>query len=246
MIEFAALPRDRLSRSEIIEGVLAVLSLALVCGLAVFERWELLATIGPVALLFAPLLWLAARCRPVFASTAAFIVSLSIVWTTTFGIGYFGNPALSMADRVFGAQASILLVTLSALVLAALFAEIRDKRRLAEIALQASETQRYLIETERLAALGGLVAGVSHEINTPVGTSLTVASALAHRTAAFAEQIAAGEVRRSQLDEFAESCRDASNQLVANLQRAGELIQSFKQVAVDRSHVDRRTSISRS
>jgi signal transduction histidine kinase len=241
LIELAALPRDRLSRSEVIEGVLSVGALALVCGLAIFQRWELLATIGPVALLFAPLLWLAARCRPVFAATAAFIVSVSIVWTTTFGIGYFGNPGLSMADRVFGAQASILLVTLSALVLAALFAEIRDKRRLAEIALQASETQRYLIETERLAALGGLVAGVSHEINTPVGTSLTVASSLAHRCAAFADQIAGGEVRRSQLDEFADSCRDASSQLVANLQRAGELIQSFKQVAVDRSHADRRT-----
>jgi signal transduction histidine kinase len=241
LIEFAAAPRDRLSRSETIEGVLSVAALALVCGLAIFQRWELLATIGPVALLFAPLLWLAARCRPVFAAAAAFVVSLSIVWTTTFGIGYFGNPTLSMADRVFGAQASILLVTLSALVLAALFAEIRDKRRLAEIALQASETQRYLIETERLAALGGLVAGVSHEINTPVGTSLTVASSLARRSKAFADQIAAGEVRRSALDEFAESCRDASDQLVANLQRAGELIQSFKQVAVDRSHADRRS-----
>jgi signal transduction histidine kinase len=241
LIELAALPRDRPSRSEVIEGVLSVGALALVCGLAIFQRWELLATIGPVALLFAPLLWLAARCRPVFAAAAAFIVSLSIVWTTTFGIGYFGNPGLSMADRVFGAQASILLVTLSALVLAALFAEIRDKRRLAEIALQASETQRYLIETERLAALGSLVAGVSHEINTPVGTSLTVASSLAHRCVTFADQIAAGEVRRSQLDEFADSCRDASTQLVANLQRAGDLIQSFKQVAVDRSHSDRRT-----
>jgi signal transduction histidine kinase len=241
VIELAALPRDRLSRSEVIEGLLAVTSLALVCALAVFERWELLATIGPVALLFAPLLWLAARCRPVFAAAAAFIVSLSIVWTTTFGIGFFGNPSLSMDDRVFCAQASILLVTLSALVLAALFAEIRDKRRLAEIALQASETQRYLIETERLAALGGLVAGVSHEINTPVGTSLTVASALAHRCTSFADQIASGEVRRSQLDEFADSCRDASTQIVANLQRAGDLIQSFKQVAVDRSHADRRT-----
>jgi signal transduction histidine kinase len=240
LVELAALRRDRLSRSETIEGVLAVAALALVCGLAIFQRWELLATIGPVALLFAPLLWLAARCRPVFAAAAAFIVSLSIVWTTTFGIGYFGNPSFAIADRVFGAQASILLVTLSALVLAALFAENRDKRRLAEIALQASETQRYLIETERLAALGGLVAGVSHEINTPVGTSLTVASTLARRCASFAEEIAAGPVRRSVLDEFADSCRDASNQLVANLQRAGELIQSFKQVAADRSHADRR------
>src|SRR5262245_22187621 len=118
LIALAALPRDRLSRSEIIEGVLAVSALALVCALAVFERWELLATIGPVALLFAPLLWLAARCRPVFAAAAAFIVSLSIVWTTTFGIGYFGNPGLSMSERVLAAQISILIVTFGALVLA--------------------------------------------------------------------------------------------------------------------------------
>ena len=208
--------------------------------MAIFQRWELLATVGPVALLFAPLLWLAARCRPVFASAAAFIVSFSVVWTTTFGIGYFGNPGLSVAERVLAAQISILLVTISVLVLAALFSEIQDKRRLTEIALQASETQRYLIETERLAALGGLVAGVAHEINTPVGTSLTVASALAHRCDTFADQIASGEVRRSQLAEFADSCRDASSQLVGNFQRAGDLIESFKQVAADRSHADQR------
>jgi signal transduction histidine kinase len=168
-------------------------------------------------------------------------VNLSIVWTTTFGIGFFGNPDLPIAERVLAAQLSILLVTLGALILAALFAEIRDKRRLAESALQVSETQRYLIETERLAALGGLVAGVAHEINSPVGTSLTVASTLAHRCANFAEQIAAGPLRRSLLAEFADSCRDAADQLVANLQRAGDLIQSFKQVAVDGSHADRRS-----
>jgi signal transduction histidine kinase len=241
LIELVSASRDRPPLSEFVEGALAVAALALVSGLAIFLRSELLATVGPVAVLFAPLLWLAARCRPVFAAAAAFIVSLSIVWTTTFGIGYFGNPGLSMAERVQAAQVSILLVTIGASVLAALFAEIRDKRRLAEAALHASETQRYLIETERLAALGGLVAGVAHEINSPVGISLTVASTLAHRCTNFADQIVSGPVRRSLLAEFADGCRDAANQLVANLQRAGELIQSFKQVAVDRSHADRRT-----
>jgi signal transduction histidine kinase len=240
LIELASASRDRPPLSELVEGALAVAALALVSGLAIFLRSDFLATVGPVAVLFAPLLWLAARCRPVFAAAAAFIVSLSIVWTTTFGIGYFGNPGLSVAERVLAAQVSILLVTIGASVLAALFAEVRDKRRLAEAALHASEAQRYLIETERLAALGGLVAGVAHEINSPVGISLTVASTLAHRCANFADQIVSGPVRRSLLAEFADGCSDAANQLVANLQRAGDLIQSFKQVAVDRSLADRR------
>jgi signal transduction histidine kinase len=240
LIELGWAARDRPSLSELVEGALAVAALALVSGLAIFLQSELLTTVGPVAVMFAPLLWLAARCQPVFAAAAAFIVSLSIVWTTTFGIGYFGNPGLSMNERVLAAQFSILLVTIGTSVLAALFAEIRDKRRLAEAALHASETQRYLIETERLAALGSLVAGVAHEISSPIGTSLTVASTLAKRSADFTGQIASGQVRRALLVEFADGSRGAAEQLVANLQRAGGLIQSFKQVAVDRSSDDRR------
>jgi len=130
VIEFASAARARLSRSELIEGVLAVAALALMSGFAIFLRSELVATVVPIALLFPPLLWLAARCRPVFAATAAFVVSLLVVWTTTFSVGYFGNPVLPIAERVLAAQASILLVTLGALVLASLFAEIRDKSRL--------------------------------------------------------------------------------------------------------------------
>jgi signal transduction histidine kinase len=114
------------------------------------------------------------------------------------------------------------------------------ERKLVEAALHASETQRYLIETERLAALGGLVAGVAHEISGPIGTSLTVASTLARRSADFVDEISSGHLRRTLLAEFADGCRDAADQLVVNLQRAGGLIQSFKQVAVDRSSADRR------
>ena len=240
LIELASASRDRPPWGELVEGALTVAALALASGLAIFLQSELLANVGPVAVLFAPLLWLAARCRPVFAAAAAFIVSLSIVWTTTFGIGYFGNQGLSMDQRVGAAQFSILLVTLGASVLAALFAEIRDKRKLAEAALHASETQRYLIETERLAALGSLVAGVAHEISGPIGTSLTVASTLANRSADFTDQIASHQVRRALLVEFTDGCRGAADQLVANLQRAATLIQSFKQVAIDRSSDDRR------
>jgi predicted ATPase/signal transduction histidine kinase/tRNA A-37 threonylcarbamoyl transferase component Bud32 len=106
-------------------------------------------------------------------------------------------------------------------------------------ALKAAQSQ--LVESEKMASLGGLVAGVAHEINTPIGVGVTVASALAEHTTDFTSTYKSGKMKRSELEEFLDIATQSSNTLLINLNQAAALIQSFKEVAVDRSSEERRT-----
>jgi signal transduction histidine kinase len=172
--------RKSLARRELIEGAVALVLLTAMTGIIISlpnGPWQ---TLVPGALLFPILLWFAAHSRPVFAAAGAFVVSLTIVWATIFGIGHFGDTTLPLEDRILQAQVIILAMTLGALVLAALFAE----RRRHELELSESEAHlarvNKMLERERdnkLMNLGAAVSAISHELRQPLTGIVTKGSA---------------------------------------------------------------------
>ena len=100
---------------------------------------------------------------------------------------------------------------------------------------QLQEAQTQLIQTEKMASLGALVAGVAHEINTPIGISVTAASHLLAATKVIKSATASGTLKRADFEEFMDDAMESADILLRNLERAANLVQSFKRVAVNHS-----------
>ncbi|MFZ6801270.1 ATP-binding protein [Undibacterium sp. Di24W] len=120
--------------------------------------------------------------------------------------------------------------------------ERRVATRTAELSValeNLQRTQSELVRSEKLASLGSMVAGIAHELNTPIGNALMVASTLSDQQKLF-ESGLEHSLSRSQLNHFLMSVRDSADILDRNLRRTADLINSFKQVAVDQTSEQRR------
>lgn len=121
--------------------------------------------------------------------------------------------------------------------------ELVDERtqKLNESLESLKHTQDYLVQTEKMSALGGLVAGVAHEINTPVGIGVTAASHLQGKTERVLQSYKDNSLKRGDLETYLNLAEKSSVMILANMTRAADLIQSFKQVAVDQSSEQMRS-----
>jgi two-component system NtrC family sensor kinase len=118
--------------------------------------------------------------------------------------------------------------------------ELADKNQVLEETLTTlHETRHQLVESEKLSSLGSLVAGVSHELNTPIGNAVLMNSAFLSDISRFRKALEQG-LKRSDLDRFVESATGTHDMLQRNLERSAQLLHNFRQVAIDQTSVQRR------
>ena len=163
------------------------------------------------------------------------VIDIVTVWNPVY--------ALSGAERAATAVVSIFTAVAMVPIIPQVLAMRTPAELQREVDLavdQLRETQSQLVQNEKMASLGALVAGVSHEINTPVGIGVTAASALQERARQLRKQHSEQTLTASDLDGFVAVAEESSQIILRNLQRAADLIHSFKQVAVDQASGERR------
>ncbi|MDP3701116.1 MAG: ATP-binding protein [Hylemonella sp.] len=157
--------------------------------------------------------------------------------------GLDGKDEIAALSRAFDLMARRVAENQYALMRLNVALERRVEERTGELTKSIEDMRRmqdHLLQSEKMAALGSLVAGVSHEINTPLGISVTAATYVEELLKSLEEHIRSGRVTRTALTDFMARTTEANAMVLANLERAAELIRNFKMVAVDQSSAKRR------
>src|SRR5262245_6283710 len=162
------------SWAESIEAAGVLSLLALIIWHAVTHPTGSWLSFDPDAVVLPLLLWLVARCQPAFGIAGAFIVSLTVVYATIFGVGHFGDAAVPVVERVSGAQVVIVMVTLYTLVLAALFAQRRESeaqlaKKSAALAHLHEISSRLWLKRDLRQALDEILAGAIELLGADMG-----------------------------------------------------------------------------
>lgn len=148
--------------------------------------------------------------------------------------GYRGTAKDISAQKATEAQIRLLNQTLEQRV-------IERTRELRESNEQLSQAMEQLVQNEKLASLGNLVAGVAHELNTPLGNALVATTSLRDQISELNQRVVNNTLRKSDLDDFIQTSRHGCTLVENNARRAVTLVANFKQVAVDQTSAQRRT-----
>ncbi len=116
----------------------------------------------------------------------------------------------------------------------------QQKEKLANTLAELQATQNKLVESKKMASLGSLVAGISHEINTPIGVGTAASSTLLTKTKEITELFNTKTMKVSDLEEFLSNAQDACDLILKNLRRTADLIKSFNKVSVDNMSEEKR------
>ncbi|NLD46021.1 MAG: GAF domain-containing protein, partial [Clostridiaceae bacterium] len=118
-----------------------------------------------------------------------------------------------------------------------------EKAQLSQALIKIKETQKQLVQSEKMASLGNLVAGVAHEINTPLGVAVTAVSHMMGTTEGIIKNYNDDNISKSEFEEYLNDSMETIELLFMNLNKAASLINGFKRVSADMSNEDKRTFI---
>ncbi|WP_019026161.1 sensor histidine kinase [Colwellia piezophila] len=161
------------------------------------------------------------------------LVSAIVIWEPIYGISAIVKAITALASVATGIVIWFVLPFFLSLPSPAML----EKKNLAlqDSLDKLNLAQLSLIESEKMASLGGLVAGVAHEINTPLGISITAVSHLMETTDKLAEHFILNQISRTEFSRYIEKAKISTNLINVNLQRSADLVNNFKLVAVDQS-----------